>query len=151
MGAFARMFPHHGVAMSYPPFASSSSGASRTLSLDQEMQGLLNYDEFLALWYFALAVWYGYLAFQNWKRKMEQRQRYYRQLYQQETALEAPFQQHQSMFYKIHWFIWSISIMGMANFLFSVSLLEVLNHRSDIGGFVKKVSYASKFGSPLLK
>ncbi|KAG7347146.1 hypothetical protein IV203_006215 [Nitzschia inconspicua] len=33
--------------------------------------------------------------------------------------------------------------MGLANFLFSFSLLEVLDHRSGIGAYTKKLSYAN--------
>jgi hypothetical protein len=115
----------------------------RRLNLNQEQQGLLNYDEILALWYFALAIWYGYLAFQNWKRRISQRQYQYRQLHQEISAPSVSPDSRRT-FYKIHWFIFSISIMGLANFLFSFSLLEVLDHRSGIGGTVKKLSYASK-------
>jgi hypothetical protein len=115
----------------------ANANNQRELSLDEEQKGLVNFDELLALWYFVLAMWYGFIAFQNWRMRMSQRQNQYHQLQQQQ-------QQQQRTFTKMHWFIFAISITGLANFLFSLSLLEVLDHRSRIGGTVTKLSYASK-------
>jgi hypothetical protein len=46
----------------------------------------------------------------------------------------------------------SIAIMGLANFLFSVRLLQVMGHRSStgIGGGVLKLSYVSEYYSILV-
>ena len=55
----------------------------------------------------------------------------------------------QYVFSPIHWLIVSIAIMGLATFLFSVRLLQVMGHRSStgIGGGVLKLSYVSEYST----
>ena len=113
---------------------SSSSPSFSSSHLTREQQGLLNFDEIVALWYFILALWYGYFRFQNATT----------------TSRERPNNNTANTntrygFSPIHWFIVSIAIMGLANFLFSVSLLKVMYHRSSIGSSVLKLSYVSKY------
>lgn len=101
--------------------------------LSLEQHGLLNFAEFLALWYCGLAIWYGHAAMKNYKR---------RNLL---SSQQAESNSDEISFHVVHWFILSIAIMGLANFLFSFSLLEVLDHRSSIGSTVIKLSYVSKY------
>lgn len=114
----------------------SSSSSSHLLT--REQQGLLNFDEIVALWYFILALWYGYFRFRN------------------STTIQRPNNNSandndnynantQYGFSPIHCLIVSIAIMGLANFLFSVSLLEAMDHRSSIGSSVMKLSYVSEY------
>jgi hypothetical protein len=103
-------------------------------NLSREQQGLLNFDEISALWYFALAFWYGYFIYKRRMHMQQRRRQYHQQHYTTTDSSVAA----------VHWFIFSIAIMGLASFLFSFSLLEVLDHRSVIGSSVKKLSYASE-------
>ena len=113
----------------------NNNDSSSNSNLDKEQHGLMNFDEISALWYFTLATWYGYLAFQNWKLRRRQHQQ------QQSRLSAATTTTSSSYFTAIHWFVLSITIMGLGNFLFSFSLLEVIDHRSIIGSNVRKLSY----------
>jgi hypothetical protein len=119
----------------------SKTGAHHALSdsrrtgksyLSPEQEGMINFDEFLVIWYCLLALWYGYFAFSNWRRR--------------NNAGASSILYPEYAFAAVHWFIFSIAIMGLANFLFSFGLLEVLDHRPSIGRGVKRLSYASKYG-----
>ena len=105
-----------------------------TSQITREQQRLLNFDEIIAICYFALAIWYGYLKRLNSRPATEE--------------LSSRGSGHSTRirheFSPIHWFILAIAIMGLANFLLSFSLLEVLDHRSSIGSTVLKLSYVSK-------
>jgi hypothetical protein len=102
--------------------------------LTPEQHGLLSFAELSAMWYFGLAVWYGTMLTKHRRRR--------RQL-QQPTMHDSSNSNISAS--SIHWFIFSISIMGLANFLFSFSLLEALDHRSaNFASTVIKFSYVSK-------
>ncbi len=101
--------------------------------ITREEKILLNFDEVVALWYFALALWYGWLKHRNSKSPI-----------QQSSNRDSDNSASQNDFAPIHWLILVVSIMGLANFLFSFSLLEVMNHKSSIGSSVLKLSYISK-------
>ena len=101
--------------------------------ITREQKTLLNFDEVVAFWYFVLTLWYGWLKHQNSRSTIERR-----------ATRESANSVTQHEFAPIHWLILAISIMGLANFLFSFSLLEVMNHKSSIGSSVLKLSYISK-------
>ena len=113
--------------------------------LTREQQGLLNFDEIVALWCFILVVWYGFFRFRNWKISRKRR----RTTMSTTTSInnDTDYDEIQYGFSPIHWLIVSIAIMGLANFLFSVRLLQVMGHRSStgIGGGVLKLSYVSEY------
>jgi hypothetical protein len=102
--------------------------------LTRDQQGLLNFDEFVALLYFIITVWYGCARYRNSRFASEQ---------QTNRNYAHSIARHQ--FSPIHWAILSIAIMGLANFLFSLSLLEIIDHKSSIGSTVLKFSYVSKW------
>jgi len=114
--------------------SSPSSSSSASSHLTQEQYWLLNFDEIVALWYFILAIWYGFFKFQNWKRSRTT-----------STTTTIVNNNIQYGFSPIHWLILFIAIMGLANFLFSVRVLQVMGRRSSIGGRVLKLSYANMF------
>mmetsp|Transcript_20522 Transcript_20522/g.23502 ORF Transcript_20522/g.23502 Transcript_20522/m.23502 type:complete len:145 (-) Transcript_20522:1201-1635(-) len=113
--------------------SSPSSSSSASSHLTHEQYWLLNFDEIVALWYFILAIWYGFFRFQNWKRSRTT-----------STTTTIVNNNIQYGFSPIHWLILFIAIMGLANFLFSVRVLQVMGRRSSIGGRVLKLSYASE-------
>ena len=117
--------------------SASSSSSPYPLSsshLTREQQVLLNFDEVIALLYFIIALWYGCFRYRKWKVAIVQRPN------RDSTTFISQYE-----FSPIHWLILSIAIMGLANFLFSLSLLEVMDHRSSIGSRVLKFSYVSKY------
>lgn len=118
------------------PSSPSSSKASTLFSshLTREQQGLLNFDEIVALWYFILMLWYGYFRFRDWKV-----------ITRLLTSVNSMDINTQYEFSTIHWLVVSIATMGLANFLFSVSLLEAMDHSSTIGSKVVKLSYVNMF------
>ena len=101
--------------------------------ITREQQILLNFDEVLALWYFFLAVWYGCFKHRNSRSAVEE-----------QSSRGSEHSTVQNEFAPIHWLILAVAIMGLANFLFSFSLLEVMDHKSSIGSSVLKLSYVSK-------
>ncbi|MGK3735104.1 MAG: hypothetical protein ACI8RD_014352 [Bacillariaceae sp.] len=117
--------------------------------LTREQQGLLNFDEIVALWCFILVVSYGFFRFRNWKIS---RSRIRTTITTTSINDDDTDDDIQYGFSPIHWLIVSIAIMGLANFLFSVRLLQVMGHRSStgIGGGVLKLSYVSEYYSILV-
>ena len=105
-----------------------------TSQITREQQILLNFDEIVAIFYFGLAFWYAYYKHLNSRSLAEE--------LSSRGSGHSTRIQHE--FTPIHWFILAIAIMGLANFLLSFSLLEVLDHRSSIGSTVLKLSYVSK-------
>jgi hypothetical protein len=117
---------------------SSSSSSPYSVSssqLTREQQVLLNFDEVVALWYLIIALWYGYFRYRNSRFA----------IIQLPNRHDSANSIAQCEFSPIHWLILCIAIMGLANFLFSLSLLEVMDHRSSIGSSVLKLSYISKY------
>lgn len=114
----------------------SRSSSSSSSHLTREQQGLLNFDEIVAIWYFCLVIWYSFYRCWNWKVMTGQRRRIH-------PSSSGTFGQYG--FSPIHWLITSIALMGLANFLFSVSLLEAMDHKTSIGSKVRKLSYANMF------
>ena len=102
--------------------------------ITREQQVLLNFDEVVAIWYFSIALCYGWFRHRKARPATEQRPN------RDSTNSIAQYD-----FSIIHWLILSVAIMGLANFLFSLSLLEVMDHRSSIGSSVLKFSYVSKY------
>ena len=115
--------------------SSSSPYSSSSSQLTREQQILLNFDEVVALWYLTIALWYGYYRYRKSRFAIVQRPNRHAS-----TNSVAQFD-----FSPIHWLILCITIMGLANFLFSFSLLEAMDHRSSIGSSVLKLSYISKY------
>lgn len=107
--------------------------------ITREQKILLNFDEVVALWYFVLALWYGWFKHRNSKSPIERR-----------STRDSENSTVQHEFTPIHWLILAVSIMGLANFLFSFSLLEVMNHKSSIGSSVLKLSYINMIFACLL-
>ena len=99
--------------------------------LSREQHGLLNFDELSALWCLGLALWYGHAVAKSYRRTND-------------VSPQQAQNNNDGSFHVIHWFIFSIAVMGLANFLFSFSLLEVLDHRTSIGSTVRNLSYGSK-------
>lgn len=115
--------------------SSSSPYSAFSSQLTREQQILLNFDEVVALWYLIIALWYGYFRYRNSRFAIAQRPN------RHDSANAVAHYD----FSPIHWLILCIAIMGLANFLFSLSLLEVMDHRSSIGSSVLKLSYISKY------
>jgi hypothetical protein len=126
-----------------------NDSVSSSSQLTREQQGLLNFDEIVALWCFILVVWYGFFRFRNWKISRKRRRTTMSTTITTTTSInnDADYDDIQYRFSPIHWLIVSIAIMGLANFLFSVRLLQVMGHRSStgIGGGVLKLSYVSEY------
>ena len=127
----------------------NDNDASSSSQLTREQQGLLNFDEIVALWCFILVVWYGFFRFRNWKISRKRRRTTMSTTTTTTTSInnDTDYDEIQYGFSPIHWLIVSIAIMGLANFLFSVRLLQVMGHRSStgIGGGVLKLSYVSEY------
>jgi hypothetical protein len=117
--------------------------SSSSSQLTSEQQGLLNFDEIIALWCFILVVWYGFFRCRNWRISRKRRTT----MSTTTSINDTDNDDIQYGFSLIHWLIVSIAIMGFANFLFSVRLLQVMGHRSStgIGGGVLKLSYVSEY------
>mmetsp|Transcript_21669 Transcript_21669/g.53765 ORF Transcript_21669/g.53765 Transcript_21669/m.53765 type:complete len:384 (+) Transcript_21669:238-1389(+) len=107
--------------------------------ITREQKTLLNFDEVVALWYFVLTLWYGWFKHRNSRSAIERR-----------ATRDSANSVAQFEFAPIHWLILAVSIMGLANFLFSFSLLEVMNHKSSIGSSVLKLSYINMIFACLL-
>ena len=125
----------------------NDNDASSSSQLTREQQGLLNFDEIVALWCFILVVWYGFFRFRNWKISRKRRRTTMSTTTTTSINNDTDYDDIQYGFSPIHWLIVSIAIMGLANFLFSVRLLQVMGHRSStgIGGGVLKLSYVSEY------
>ena len=114
--------------------ASSAVLHSPSSHLTREQMALLNFDEVVALCYFAITLYYGFLRYQNSRFAIAQH--FNRHSRSTDTHYE---------FFLIHWFIIFVAVMGLANFLLSLSILEVMDHNTSIGSKVLKFSYVSKF------
>lgn len=127
--------------------ASSSSSFSSSSHLSREQQVMLNFDEIVAIWYFALMLWYGYFRFRNWKVAVATRQQLQLQLqlHRIHSTNDNNTNNTKYGFSPVHWLILSIAFMGLANFLFSVSLLEAMDRTSSIGSKMLKLSYVNMF------
>ena len=125
----------------------NDNDASSSSQLTREQQGLLNFDEIVALWCFILVVWYGFFRFRNWKISRKRRRTTMSTTTTTSINNDTDYDDIQYGISPIHWLIVSIAIMGLANFLFSVRLLQVMGHRSStgIGGGVLKLSYVSEY------
>eukprot|EP00536_Pseudo-nitzschia_multiseries_P002768 jgi/Psemu1/6256/gm1.6256_g len=133
--------------------ASSSSSSSSSSHLSREQQVMLNFDEIVAIWYFALMLWYGYFRFRNWKVAVATRQQLQLQLqlHRIHSTNDNNTNNTKYGFSPVHWLILSIAFMGLANFLFSVSLLEAMDRTSSIGSKMLKLSYVTALGGESIK
>ena len=113
--------------------SSFTSPQSLSSHLTREQQALLNFDEVVALWYLVIALCYSFFRYQNSRFAIAPH-----------SNIDSTNSNAYYEFSLVHWMILLIAIMGLADFLISLSLLEVMDHKSSIGSKVLKLSYLSK-------